>query len=133
MNSSKEPTMFGNRRRPPTPLPDGDFTPASMFTTVAGIEIGLSRQPADDRHPPTWSVSAYAAGTWWTGQRDQLDDAQELAGALGPVLRRLEDAAGLANLAAHRARELLAGDQAGQRRPPPSPPIPAPSGPYRQP
>ena len=124
--------MFGHRPHPPTPPPDGDFTPASMFTTVSGIEIGLSRQPVDDRHPPTWSVSAYAAGTWWTGQRDELDDAQELASALGPVLRRLEDAAGLANLAAQRARELLAGDQAGRRRPS-SPPVPGPSGPYHRP
>ena len=70
--------------------------------------------------------------SWWTGQRDELDDAQELASALGPVLRRLEDAAGLANLAAQRARELLAGDQAGQR-PPSSPPVPGPSGPYHRP
>ncbi len=125
--------MFGNRRRPPTPAPDGEFTPAAMFTTISGIEIGLSRQPAaDDGHPPTWSVSAYAAGAWWTGQRDHLDDAQELAGALGPVLRRLEDAASLANLAAYRARELLAGDQDDRRRPP-SPPIPGPSGPYQRP
>lgn len=123
--------MFGNRRRPPTPIPDGELTPAAMFTTVSGVEIGLSRRPAEDGQP-TWSVSAYAAGTWWAGQRDQLDDAQELAHALGPVLRRLEDAAGLANLAADRARELLAGDQAG-RRPPAWPPVAGPSGPQQRP
>ncbi len=117
--------MFGNRRRPPAPIPDGEFIPATMFTTVAGIEIGLSRQPAADGQPPFWSVSAYAAGNWWAGQREDLNDAQQLAHQLGPVLRRLEDAAYLANLAAGRARDLLAGDPAGRI---PPPPVPGPSG-----
>jgi hypothetical protein len=66
---------------------------------------------------------------------DDKDAARrwQLAHALGPVLRRLEDATCLANLAADRARQLLTGDQASQRPPLWPPPTPGPGGPYQHP